>query len=154
MKKWVPFLIIALIIALPIAWFLASPLFLDKTVNEQLPKSNLGTSGNAEEETAKGSFADADNFHKTSGIAKITVIDGKRYLSFEDFKTTNGPDLYVYLSKDNGAGDFVNLGRLKGNIGNQNYEIPEGTDIDSYSKVLIWCRTFSVLFGSADLHTV
>jgi hypothetical protein len=73
-------------------------------------------------------------------------------LRLEDFKSTNGPDLYVYLSTDKGAAtDFVNLGRLKGNIGNQNYDIPKRTDLSKYDTVLIWCRAFSVLFGSAEL---
>jgi hypothetical protein len=69
----------------------------------------------------------------------------------EDFSSTNGPDLYVYLSTDDSASEFVNLGQLKANKGNQNYEIPEGTDIEKYDKVLIWCKAFSVLFGSAEL---
>jgi hypothetical protein len=43
------------------------------------------------------------------------------------------------------------MGRLKANIGNQNYPIPAGTDMTKYDTVLIWCRAFSVLFGSADL---
>jgi hypothetical protein len=47
----------------------------------------------------------------------------------------------------------VNLGRLKANIGNQNYEVPEGTDLTKYGTVLIWCKAFSVLFGSADLKS-
>ncbi|RPI80918.1 MAG: hypothetical protein EHM34_09370, partial [Nitrosopumilales archaeon] len=49
------------------------------------------------------------------------------------------------------ASDIVNLGRLKGNIGNQNYEIPIGTDLSKYNAVLIWCKAFSTLFGSAQL---
>jgi hypothetical protein len=57
----------------------------------------------------------------------------------------------VYLSVDKEASDFVDLGRLKGNIGNQNYDIPAGTDLSKYDTVLIWCKQFSVLFGSAEL---
>jgi hypothetical protein len=64
---------------------------------------------------------------------------------------TNGPDLYIYLSTDKSASVFVNLGRLKANIGNQNYPILAGTDTTKYNTVLIWCKAFSVLFGSADL---
>jgi hypothetical protein len=71
----------------------------------------------------------------------------------ENLKATNGPDLYVYLSADKDASDIVNLGRLKGNIGNQNYEIPAGTDLSKYNTVLIWCKAFSTLFGSAKLST-
>ena len=50
--------------------------------------------------------------------------------------------------------DFVNLGRLKGNVGDQNYKIPEGTDLSKYDTALIWCQAFSVLFGSADLKSI
>ena len=67
------------------------------------------------------------------------------------FFSTNGPDLYVYLSTDKSASDFVNLGRLKGNMGNQNYEIPQGTDLERYGTVLIWCKAFSVLSVKAEL---
>jgi hypothetical protein len=69
----------------------------------------------------------------------------------ENFKATNGPDLYVYLSTDKSDDNIVNLGRLKGNIGNQNYPIPAGTDLTKYKNALVWCRAFSVLFGSAQL---
>jgi hypothetical protein len=69
----------------------------------------------------------------------------------EDLVVTNGPDLYVYLSTDKSASDSVGLGKLKANIGNQNYLIPAGTDLSKYDTVLIWCRAFSVLFGSAEL---
>jgi hypothetical protein len=69
----------------------------------------------------------------------------------EDLRVTNGPDLYVYLSADRQASDFVDLGRLKANNGNQNYDVPEGTDLSKYDTVLVWCKQFSVLFGSAEL---
>ena len=59
--------------------------------------------------------------------------------------------MYVYLSTDKNAVDFVNLGRLKANNGNQNYDIPPGTDLSKYDTALIWCKAFSVLFGSAEL---
>lgn len=93
-----------------------------------------------------------DGFHNAQGVAKvITLEDGKTFLRLENLKATNGPDLYVYLSTDKDASDIVNLGRLKGNIGNQNYEIPTGTDLIKYNTVLIWCKAFSTLFGSAKL---
>ena len=61
--------------------------------------------------------------------------------------------MYVYLSTDENASDFVNLGTLKASSGNQNYEIPNDMDLDKYNKVLIWCKAFGVLFGSAELST-
>lgn len=93
-----------------------------------------------------------DGFHKVAGLAKVlTLADGKTFLRLENLKATNGPDLYVYLSTGKGVSDIVNLGKLKGNIGNQNYEIPTGTDLSKYNTVLIWCKAFSTLFGSAKL---
>lgn len=106
-------------------------------------------------EPLMGNFIDAgDGFHKAEGIAKvIDLTDGRTFLRLENLKTTNGPDLYVYLSTGMDVSDIVNLGRLKGNIGNQNYEIPIGTDLSKYNTVLIWCKAFSTLFGSAQLTT-
>ena len=78
---------------------------------------------------------------------------GQRFLRFEEFATDNGPDLHVYLvnSSAGGVTDFVDLGALKGNIGEQNYEIPEGVDLDVYDTALIWCVRFSSPFGEATL---
>ena len=100
-----------------------------------------------------GSFVGVgDGIHDAQGVAKVIPVEGgDNVLRLEDLVVTNGPDLYVYLSTDKSASDFVNLGRLKANIGNQNYPIPEGTDMTKYYTVLIWCKAFSVLFGSADL---
>lgn len=102
-----------------------------------------------------GNFIDAgDGFHKAEGVAKvIDLTDGRTFLRLENLKTTNGPDLYVYLSTGKDASEIVDLGRLKGNIGNQNYEIPAGTDLSKFNTVLIWCKAFSTLFGSAQLST-
>jgi hypothetical protein len=94
-----------------------------------------------------------DGIHDAQGIVKVIPIeDGGNVLRLEDLVVTNGPDLYVYLSTDKSASDIVNLGRLKANIGNQNYLVPDGTDLTKYDTVLIWCKAFSVLFGSADLR--
>jgi hypothetical protein len=103
--------------------------------------------------TLSGNFIGVnDGIHNTEGVAKVIALnDGTYLLRLENFKATNGPDLYVYLATDKSASDIVNLGRLKGNIGNQNYPIPDGTDLTKYNTVLIWCKAFSVLFGSAQL---
>ncbi|WP_299293315.1 DM13 domain-containing protein [Nitrosopumilus sp.] len=93
-----------------------------------------------------------DGIHDAQGDAyTIPLEDGSNVLRLENFKSTNGPDLFVYLATDDNASDFVNLGELKANNGNQNYDIPEGTDLTKYNKVLIWCKAFSVLFGSAEV---
>ena len=100
-----------------------------------------------------GEFAGTgDGVHDVSGDAKVLRVDDTSYLRFENFAAANGPDLHVYLATDDGATEFVDLGLLKANNGNQNYEIPEGTDLEKYNKVLVWCQMFSVLFGSAELQ--
>ena len=95
-----------------------------------------------------------DGIHDAQGDTyTIPLEDGSNVLRLENFQSTNGPDLYVYLSTDDNASEFVNLGELKANKGNQNYEIPDNTDLDKYNKVLIWCKAFGVLFGSAELSS-
>jgi hypothetical protein len=124
----------------------------NNTISENLSVATMSASSN---ETLIGNFVGAgDGFHNAEGVAKIIQLaDGTDILRLENFKATNGPDLYVYLSTDKTNADIVNLGRLKGNIGNQNYLIPAGTDITMYNTALIWCRAFSVIFGSAQLLT-
>jgi Electron transfer DM13 len=119
------------------------------TVND-----NMATIGEDISTTYSGTFVGVnDGIHNAEGMAKVIRLDdASMILRLENFKATNGPDLYVYLATDRSASDFVDLGRLKGNIGNQNYEIPEGTDFSRYDTVLIWCKAFSVLFGSAELE--
>jgi hypothetical protein len=79
---------------------------------------------------------------------------GQRFLRFEEFSTGNGPDLDVWLlnSSTGDMSDYVNLGELTGNVGEQNYEIPEGVDLSVYDTVVIWCDRFSSAFGDAVLE--
>lgn len=88
-----------------------------------------------------------------SGQADV-LNDGteQRFLRFENFASDNGPDLKVYLRAENG--DFVSLGDLKGNVGDQNYEIPADVDLSVFSIVDIWCERFGVGFGTAQLSAV
>ena len=95
--------------------------------------------------------------HPTSGTAVVLGNGtGQQFLRFEDFATDNGPDLNVYLvnSSTGDVSDFVDLGDLKGNIGEQNYEIPVEVDLDRYDQVVIWCVRFGVGFGDALLDAV
>ncbi len=123
----------------------------NSTVNENMSETAMPK----DTKPLTGNFVDAgDGFHKAAGVAKvINLADGRTFLRLENLKATNGPDLYVYLSTGKDASDIFNLGKLKGNIGNQNYEIPSGTDLAKYNTVLIWCKAFSTLFGSAKLSS-
>jgi hypothetical protein len=123
----------------------------NSTVNENMSETTMPK----DTKPLMGNFVDAgDGFHKAPGVATvINLADGRTFLRLENLKTTNGPDLYVYLSTGKDVSDIVSLGKLKGNIGNQNYEIPAGTDLVKYKTVLIWCKAFSTLFGSAKLSS-
>lgn len=97
------------------------------------------------------------NAHPTAGRAVVLGNGtGQRFLRFEEFETDNGPDLNVYLvdSSTGDVSDHVDLGDLKGNIGDQNYEIPADVDLEVYDQVVIWCVRFGVGFGRADLIPV
>ncbi len=105
-----------------------------------------------------GDFMDADDFHQGSGTATIYELeDGSHVLRLEDFEVTNGPDLHVLLvpNSDPQTGDdiegYVDLGSLKGNLGNQNYEIPSDVDVSQFGSVMIYCKPFHVIFSTASL---
>jgi hypothetical protein len=100
------------------------------------------------------------NAHETKGTATIyRRADGMRVLRLTQFETSNGPDVRVYLVAAPDVNDdatvtragFVELGKLKGNKGDQNYEIPTPVDLAKYRSVTIWCKRFSVNFGTAPL---
>ena len=158
------------------AWYAFRPerLFIDTTVNESLaaeiaaPAAGMATTmaatptaaAPAAEPTALARGTFHGNAHETSGTA--TVLDlgnGRRILRLTSFATSNGPDVRVYLVASADVTDdatvtragFVELGPMKGNVGDQNYEIPAGVDLAKYRTVTIWCKRFSVNFGSAPL---
>ncbi|MBP7114573.1 MAG: DM13 domain-containing protein [Candidatus Peribacteraceae bacterium] len=131
----------------------SEPQAMEKTMPDPATEEPKNTEPTAE---LSGTFQDADDFHRGSGKATVYAqADRKYFLRFEDFTVTNGPDLSVYLVRSadgNVDSGFLDLGRLKGNIGNQNYEIPEGTDLTQYKSVVIWCVAFSVSFSVAALQ--
>jgi hypothetical protein len=93
--------------------------------------------------------------HPATGVATaIRLARGGRVLTLTDFEVDNGPDLRLYLvagpaGSEGEVRDFVDLGALKGNRGDQQYELPAGLDLDRYSTAVVWCRAFSVLFARA-----
>jgi len=147
-------------------WYAFRPerLFVNKTVNESL--GAVAAPGGTDPATAvatpmtlaSGSFH--SNAHDTRGKATVIALaDGRRVLRLSDFATSNGPDVRIYLVaapdvQDNATvktAGFVELGPMKGNIGDQNYDIPTTVDLANYRTVTIWCKRFSVNFGSAPL---
>lgn len=147
-RRWIILGILAVLVGAPVAWYLGSPLFINRTVVEEFAGGG---------ELARGTFVDADSFHKGSGIARL-ARGAETVLRLEEFRVTNGPDLYVYLavhpqprSRADVDQGFVNLGRLKGNIGAQSYTIPADTALSRYRSVVIYCRAFHVVFSTATL---
>lgn len=131
---------------LALAYYAISPLFRNIEANDVLPDSeDVQTSASAQVVGTTG--------HPASGSVRLVEADGKAYVRYENFKTINGPDIYVYLSKDLDAKEFVNLGRVRATEGNINYEIPAGVGVADYRYVLTWCKAFGVLFNYADLSS-
>ncbi|MFM1917281.1 MAG: hypothetical protein RJB01_796 [Actinomycetota bacterium] len=103
--------------------------------------------------------------HSTSGTVKILELpDGSRVLRLENLETSDGPQLEVWLTDApviDGVdgwgvfddGKYVSLGALKGNVGDQNYMIPDDVNLDDFSSVSIWCARFNVSFGAAELNS-
>jgi len=142
-------------------WYAFRPelLFVNQTVSEEFP------GGAAMASIEKGPMAvTRGNFkglaHETKGLASIyQLADGKRTLRLTEFETSNGPDVHVYLTAAEvakgsdaiKAAGFIDLGSIKGNKGDQNYDIPADADLNKYKNVTIWCARFGVNFGEAAL---
>jgi hypothetical protein len=115
----------------------------------------LAAQSGAPQIAAASEFISLD--HGTTGTALLVALpDGGVTLRFEDLDTSNGPDLYVVLTPHAAdSGDYdgrLQLGRLKGNRGDQNYDIPPGTDLTAFRSVVIWCERFSSPFGAASVE--
>jgi hypothetical protein len=148
-----------------IGWYAFRPelLFVRTSVNESLPAAAQPTSRSSAGASVPAGLASGQFHsvaHETRGIATIYELDGgKRVLRLTDFATSNGPDVRVYLVAAPDARDdetvkkagFVELGKLKGTDGDQNYDVPADLDLSTYRAVTIWCRRFSVNFGTAAL---
>ncbi len=172
--------VVALVAAIGLVLFQPWKLIVDETVDEALPVASAtaapdpsagptappspGTGPTQQSDPvvlSSGSFISHE--HTTTGAVQILQLpDGSRVLRIEDLDTSNGPDLKVWLTDapviegtagwgvfDDGA--WVDLGRLKGNQGSQNYEIPAEVDLGAFSSVSIWCDRFNVSFGAAAL---
>jgi hypothetical protein len=187
--------IIAVAIALPVGWYLLSPLWINRTVEEAFPTTSASIDEMKEsmpedvKESATAVMEDAmtepdkvmeeampaemssmmilvqgnfyDIAHHGMGTATVYQLeDGSNILRFENFEVLNGPELHVYLAPIDPVPDTVgvelegaiDLGLLKGNIGDQNYELPSDLDISQYKSVVIWCQPFRVPFNAASLN--
>ena len=158
MKTWIKLAIPVVAIAATVAWYAFRPerLVVNRLVNEALPTAEGGLAAQAVE---SGQFYSI--LHPTEGTATIFKMgDGTRFLRLTSFKTSNGPDVHVYMVGADDAKDvatvqqagFIDLGVIKGNIGDQNYTLGNDLDLTKYRAVSIWCKRFSVNFGAAALR--
>jgi len=151
-------IIIIVLIVLAIAWYLFRPekLLISSKVNEEFPQVT---------ETGNPKIIYEGNFkpvaHGAEGTATIyDMEEGNRVMRFTDFAVSNGPDVHVYLvaandpmdSKTVKESEIYELGPIKGNMGNQNYELGPDVDLDKFKSVVIWCKRFGVNFAVAQLE--
>lgn len=164
------FWVVGLVVVGAVGWYVFRPelLFVHKRVNEGLP--GVPTAAVAGRTTVGASVPLAlltgqfhSVAHETRGSATIhRLADGKRVLRLTEFATSNGPDVRLYLVAARDASDnqtvkkagFVELGKLKGTEGDQNYDVPADLDLARYRAVTIWCRRFGVNFATAPLTPV
>jgi hypothetical protein len=171
-RTWVG-LVVAVVVVLGVVtlvWFQPQKLFYDDRVDEGLPSAGAApptadggvvtAAPPGPVDLAAGTFVSRE--HGTVGTARVVRLpDGQTVVRLEGFETSNGPALHVYLSQNPAAGEegafddeFVDLGVLKGNVGDQNYPVPAGVEATGWVSVVIWCDRFDAAFGAADLQAV
>ncbi|MDQ0826943.1 hypothetical protein QFZ60_003116 [Arthrobacter sp. B2I5] len=179
----IPALLLVAVIAVSVGLYLFQPwrIFTSSTLIEDVPAAATPAATPATESAAPSAAPSAvapvpvprelatgrliSHEHASSGTVKILELpDGSRILRFEGLDTSDGPDLHVWLTNatviegsggwyvfDDGA--YLDLGALKANKGDQNYEIPAAAELGDYSSVSIWCARFAVSFAAAELNT-
>jgi len=156
-------LVVVGLVVVGAAWYAFRPerLFVSQKVNENFPAAQTQA---AEKKTTEPVALASGHFHsvahESAGVATVYQLpDGKRVLRLTEFKTSNGPDVQLYLVASDDAKDndtvkkvgFMTLGALKGNEGDQNYDVPSDVDLTKYRAVTVWCRRFGVNFATAPL---
>jgi hypothetical protein len=158
MKKRTKLAIPVVAVAAFVAWYAFRPerLVINRHVDEAIPTAQNGSSP---QPLVSGQFYSI--LHPTAGTATIYRMgDSTRVLRLTDFSTSNGPDVHVYMVASDDAKDaatvqqagFIDLGVIKGNVGDQNYTFGGDLDLAKYRAVSIWCKRFSVNFGAAALR--
>jgi hypothetical protein len=172
---WAVLVVLAIGFGFGLYWFQPWKLFTDNEVRETLPAvaaqdqaaADQPAGGDAPQPAgnrllASGRFITHE--HDTSGdVQVVRLADGRRQLVLRNLATSDGPDLRVWLTDQEvrkgtagwrvfDDGKYVELGRLKGNRGDQVYDIPAGVDLADFRSVSIWCKRFAVSFGAAELQ--
>ncbi|MCA2211513.1 DM13 domain-containing protein [Jidongwangia harbinensis] len=173
---WAVILLIGAGSAVGLYWFQPWRLFTTTTVVEQLSSASPPATGapsspaSAPASPSGPAVVRAGTFvtheHSTTGTARLVRnADGSHQLELVGLDTSDGPDLRIWLTDQNvrtgsaawrvfDDGRHVELGRLKGNRGDQVYPVPDDIDVRDYRSVSVWCKRFSVSFGAAPLASV
>jgi hypothetical protein len=170
---WLAVVVLVFVGGIGLYWFQPWKLVTDREVNETLaivptpadapvlPEASAPATPAGPAVVRQGEFISHE--HATSGLARMIMNpDGSHVLELVGLDTSNGPDLRVWLSDQptrSGVdgwrvfddGKWLELGRLRGNRGDQAYAIPAGTNLDQFKSVAIWCKRFAVSFGAAGL---
>jgi Electron transfer DM13 len=160
MSVWKLTLSVAIVAVLAGAWYLFRPelLFVNREVHEEFPASRTDAPATRAKVLAVGEFHGVA--HTTMGTATVhETTGGSRVLRLTNFETSNGPAVHVYLIAAADANDAdsvknaqpIDLGEMKGNKGDQNYDVPAAIDLAKYRAVTIWCARFDVNFATAPL---
>lgn len=156
-RKWA-LVAVGLPVLIAVWWaFRPEKLWINQKVNEPAPFNSSSDSQPIYTGRLEGKA------HKTSGRATIyKAPDGRQFLRLTDFSTSNGPDVHVVLARRDessltqeivkGELDSLELGTLKGNQGDQNYDLPASVDLQKYNAVVIYCERFHAVFGVAKLE--
>ncbi len=174
------FITVSLFFILFLSWYLISPAFKTVEIYEPSPLEDLNVDSKTKMDSAMKELFDKEmkkmkeksvvmneespfeseiisqgellaQAHEVEGKVILINVDQQKILRFENFETTNGPNLHIYLSPDLEANDYVDLGKIKATKGNVNYKVGSSIDLEKYNKVLVWCVPFKVLFSYAEL---
>lgn len=149
MKKII--IAVVVVMALGFGYWTISPFFIDNRVSEEF-NITAESEGVQPVLALRGVFTGFDRIHTGSGNVNVIKVGDRYIVRFEEnFDVANGPDLFVGFGKDGEYVEGTEIGKLKGNIGSQNYELPAGINLADYNEVWVWCRAFSVGFAKARL---
>jgi len=172
--RWLRWTASALLIGAA-GWFTVGPVFYDKRVNERLLVAQVGapagpaapaqddptvaapTTQALPVKVATGPLHGLAGHTGKGDVSIYRLPDGTFLVRLEEIVTPHAPAVYVYLvpkAAQSGTGGGVDLGALKGNLGNQNYAVPQGTDVSAYHTVLLWCRRFATPVAAATVSPV
>ena len=151
-------------------WLTVLPVFFDKRVDERLlgtaaappasradPTATTATAFAGPQKVTTGPLHGLAGHHGRGSASLYRLADGSFFVRLEDIETPHAPAVFVYLvprSSQSEPGGGVDLGALKGNVGSQNYVVPEGVDVPKYGAVLLWCRRFSTSVAAATQSPV